>query len=343
MTKLLIIFTFHIGIILSVIFFNSINLYNEKIYAHPFSRSEAASFVARIYQMQIESELTLTNLEDDNVTLAQNHANKAASLLTPPIIFEIIEGNTQTATELATSLNNLRKVLSSSENQKQIISNLVSQINASLTKALDFRSLRPFSEKPSDSLENGVEVINGPFDSSGPGLDYCQASKNSLIQPLAFAEVVDRVLINYGNAYGVDFDMTNMSNMVMPVNTTIEVNKSSHSNMNMNSMDMSPFTATNDTNQINSNYSLANITDYQSAQALATKALEMFNSKLKHIALNNNYKSNQSTFVTNLEGGISQLNNSITNKASPLDIMMIVHTQIHPNLLEIFDLETRKI
>jgi hypothetical protein len=32
---------------------------------------------------------------------------------------------------------------------------------------------------------------------------------------LAFADLVDSVLVNYGNAYAVDFDMTNMSNMVM--------------------------------------------------------------------------------------------------------------------------------
>ena len=69
----------------------------------------------------------------------------------------------------------------------------------------------------------------------------------------------------------------------------------------------------------------------------------MFDSKLRDIALNNNNKNNQSIFVTNLETGIYQLNNSIKNKASPLEIMMIVHTQIHPNLLEIFDLETSRI
>jgi hypothetical protein len=40
-----------------------------------------------------------------------------------------------------------------------------------------------------------------------------------------------------------------------------------------------------------------------------------------------------SAFITNLENGLTQLNNSIRSKASPLDIMMIVYTQIQPNLL----------
>ena len=39
--------------------------------------------------------------------------------------------------------------------------------------------------------------------------------RNTTIQPLAFADLVDSLLINYGNAYAVDFDMTNMSNMAM--------------------------------------------------------------------------------------------------------------------------------
>jgi formyltetrahydrofolate hydrolase len=87
-------------------------------------------------------------------------------------------------------------------------------------------------------------------------------------------------------------------------------------------------------------YSLVNMSDYQSAQALATRASEIFNTELKLTTMNNN--KNVTVFVTNLEKGLTQLNVSISKKASPLDVMMIVHTQIHPNLLEAFNLELRK-
>lgn len=293
--------------------------------------------------MQIESELVLTNLANDNVTLAQSHASKASSLLSPAMVIEIVEGNAQTSRDLAVALNKLTMVSSSSEDQKQIVRNLVSDINVSLTEAVNSRISQALTNNPPSSLEKKVEVNGGLSDRTEQGGDDYLADEKISIQPLVFTELIDRVLVNYGNAYGVDFDMTNMSNMIMPVKTSTEVNNSSHGNMNMDSMYMSPSTTTNNPNHINRNYSLVNITDYQSAQALATKALEMFDSKLKEIALNNNNKSNQSIFVTNLETGISQLNNSIKNKASPLEIMMIVHTQIHPNLLEIFDLETSKI
>lgn len=50
---------------------------------------------------------------------------------------------------------------------------------------------------------------------------------------------------------------------------------------------------------------------------------------------------NETSFVSNLEEALTQLNDLIRNKASPMDIMMIVHTQIHPSLLEVFNLQLR--
>jgi hypothetical protein len=51
---------------------------------------------------------------------------------------------------------------------------------------------------------------------------------------------------------------------------------------------------------------------------------------------------NVTGFITNLDNGLTQLNNLVAKKDSPLDVMMVVHTQIHPNLLEAFNLELRK-
>jgi hypothetical protein len=121
----------------------------------------------------------------------------------------------------------------------------------------------------------------------------------------------------------------NSSSMVM----SGMVNNSNRS-INTGSMNMSS-TMNMDSN-MNRNYSLVDMTDYQSVQALATKAQEIFNTELKPIA-----PGDASTFITNLENGLTQLNNSIKNKASPMDVMMIVHTQIHPNLLEAFNLKLR--
>ena len=120
-------------------------------------------------------------------------------------------------------------------------------------------------------------------------------------------------------------------------------NNSGTSNMNMQSMNTSSnaMTMPDHGSEINTRYSLVNVSDYQSAQALATKASEVFNTNLKHVTMSNNNK-NTTAFVTGLENGLTQLNDSIAKKASPLNVMTIVHTQIHPNLLEAFNLQLRK-
>jgi hypothetical protein len=324
-----------VSITFSTVFFsNTDNFFIiQNVYAHIFTTDETASFLSFADQLQIESELVQTNLVNNNLSLAQKHANKAASLLTPSIIVEIAEKNQKVADDLTTAVDDLQKITSSSDKQRQMVNQLVSQINTTLGEAV---TIRIEQEESSNFLEKGIEFLSGIFGGGGEKADN-RIDRNTTIQPSAFADLVDSLLINYGNAYAVDFDMTNMSNMAMMSGNSSSmvmsgmVNNSinnSNSSMNMGSMNMDSNT--------NRNYSLVDMTDYQSAQALATKAQEIFNTELKPIA-----PSNTSIFITNLENSITQLNNSIKNKAFPMDVMMIVHTQIHPNLLEAFNLKLR--
>jgi hypothetical protein len=333
-----------VSIIFSTVFFGNTNNFFiiQNVYAHIFTTDDTTLFLSFADQLQVESELVQTNLVNNNLSLAQKHANKAASLLTPSIIVEIAEKNQKVADDLTTAVDDLQKITSSSDKQRQMVNQLVSQINTTLGEAVIIR-IEQEQEDSSNFLEKGIEFLRGIFGGGGEKADN-RIDRNTTIQPLAFADLVDSLLINYGNAYAVNFDMTNMSNMAMisgnsssmmmsgMVNNSIN---NSNSGMNMGSMNMSSSTMNMDSNT-NRNYSLVDMTDYQSAQALATKAQEIFNTELKPIA-----PGNTSIFITNLENGITQLNNSIKNKASPMDVMMIVHTQIHPNLLEAFNLKLR--
>ncbi|MFZ0344713.1 MAG: hypothetical protein WAM27_06510 [Nitrososphaeraceae archaeon] len=326
------------GIILSAVFSSSIsNILNQKVYAHMFSTDETASFLAFADQLQVESGLVQTNLASNNLSLAEKHANKAASLLTPSIIVEIAEKNQKIADDLSTAVDGLQKITSSSGKQQQRVKQLVSDIKAAVTEAVTI--IEQEQGDSSNILKKGIDFLRGIFGGSSEKANT-KVEKNGTIQSLAFADLVDSILINYGNAYAVDFDMTNMSNMVTMGNNsssmTMEgmVDNNSNSSMNMDSMDMSSSTMNMDSK--GRNYSLVDITDYQSALTLATKAQDIFKTELKPIA-----PGNSSAFAVNLENGLTQLNNAIKNKASPMDIMMIVHTQIHPNLLEAFNLKLR--
>ena len=332
----------------SLMVFNTDNFYYVKIYAHQFTPNETANFVGIIGQMQAELGLVPVNLANNNVSLAQNHANKAASLLTPRILVEIAEDNPRLAGDLRNAIIQLQSLSSSSASQVKSVSQLVSDLNERLGEDASVRmaQVQPTS---SNFLEGVTKFLGNIFG----GSDTEGKDQNTMLEALALANVIDGMLINYGNAYHVGFDMTNMSNMVMignssspgsmVMNNPATGNNSGPSNMNMQSMNTSfnNMTTTQVVSEKNMGYSLVNTSDYQSAQALATKASEIFNTKLKHMTMSNNNK-NVTAFVTSLENGLTQLNDSISKKASPLDIMMIVHTQIHPNLLEAFNLQLRK-
>jgi hypothetical protein len=286
-------------------------------YGHTFSPNESASFLSFVDQLQIESELVQTNLANGSTSLAQEHAKKAGSLLTSNITAEIAEENQRVANELTRAINDLQDI-SLSPQQVGSIDQLVSDINSILGEAESTR----------------IEQEN---------------LENATIQALAFADLVNSILENYGNAYAVDFDMTDMSNMPMTGQSNNNMSTMTMSNMNTNGNDNDSNIEMNSMNMSSSrtmvgmdvgggresgiNSSLVNMTGFQSAQALAAKALEIFNVELKPMAPNNS-----SAFITNLENGLSKLNDSIRNKASPMDIMMIVHTQIHPNILQAFNL-----
>jgi hypothetical protein len=109
-----------LGICFGIMLFNNMyNFYNVKIYGHLFTPNETANFVGIIGQMQAELELVPANLINNNVSLAQSHANKAASLLTPRILVEIAEDNPGLASDVRRAVIQLQNVTSSSESQQK--------------------------------------------------------------------------------------------------------------------------------------------------------------------------------------------------------------------------------
>ena len=129
---------------------------------------------------------------------------------------------------------------------------------------------------------------------------------NATIQATALGDIINALLNYYGDAFSVGFDMGNMSQMASGMEGASS----------------------------NKSFSLVNVTDYQSAQALAKMALDIFNTELKNLASTNKTES-----VTKLEAGLEQLSNLIDNKSSPIEVMTIGHTQVHPNLQKAFNLQ----
>ena len=337
------------------LFFSNI-VYNSddaKVFGHLFTRDQTGTFVSIIDQVQTELELVAANLVNNNVSLAENHASKASSLL-PRVIGEIGEDNPQLVGELMRSVFGMENISSTTYSKSQNISTLVNNLNEKLDNA---KIIRIAQVQPNSNFLDKVTNLLGGLLGGNNGEPSSEQAQNSRIEALAFAELMDTVLVNYGKAYNVGFDMTNISNMIMePSNSTAgyiimsntvrsnnsdtwntNINMKINMNTNMDSMNNSTSPMPEHMGEMDNGYQLIHTADYQTAHALAKKGLDFFNSDLKHMANNN-----KAIFVNNLEKGLKHLNNSIENKGPPTEIMMIVHTEIHPNLLEAFNLELRK-
>src|SRR2546422_2273038 len=79
---------------------------------------------------------------------------------------------------------------------------------------------------------------------------------------------------------------------------------------------------------------IVNMMDYESAQALAARAQELFDTKLKAMA-----EANATVAVTALDAGLKKLKQAIDDKAAPDDVDSIVNKDVHPNIQKAFNLQ----
>ena len=191
--------------------------------------------------------------------------------------------------------------------------------------------------------QNAAELINTLEDNmtqgSQPSSDisqiYDNGQRNTTTLALVVANIVDEILRKYGTAFDIGYDLTNMSNMGGMINMT---------NMDMN-MDMKTIQPSTNNNTLKghsnmsmmmteNNLALVSIHDYESSQVLANNINEVFEEDLRPQS-----SVSETVNVDKLERNLKQLEHSIVNKASPEDLMEIVHIQIHPTLQQVYDLE----
>jgi hypothetical protein len=295
-------------LLLGMIVILIVSLYSP-VSAHNFSTDESAAFLAMTDALKAEVQLVQQNLVDNNMFLASDHANKALVLITDDVNKEIAERNQRLADDLNADLASLRisTESASGNNTASDIDLLVDDINGILD-----------------------EIVTARIDED--------QLNNSTTQALRIVELLDKLLTNYGDAYAVGFDMTNMSMMMGNDSngmTSMSATDTSMDNGSDSNKSRGGGTPINN-NTSTSDATLVNTTDYQSAQALAMKVQELFDSEI----MNASPKSS-GTAVDNIASTLQELVTSINSKASPKDVMTIVHTKLHPNLITAFDLKLR--
>ena len=285
---------------------------------------EHASFLALVDTIKAETQLVQQNIASNNISLAIDHANKAISLVTDDVNKEIAERNQRLSDDLNADLESLKTSAESAD-----------------------------SNNTSNDMDILVEDINGILDEIVTSRIDPEQLNNSTIHVLAAVELLDEVLSSYGDAFAVGYDMTNMSMMTMDGNnnnnnnsdTSNDTSSNSENDSSMHSMSSMSMDGNDDAGSImsmdgmsNSDNRLVNITYYQTAQALAKKVQELFNNQIINSSLSGDSEiANQS--INNVSTAIKELITNIDGKSSPMDIMTIVHTKIHPNLMTAFGLQ----
>jgi hypothetical protein len=279
------------------------------VYAHTFSTSESAEFLSLTDQIRAETALVTITLENNNATLAQAHAEKASSLLDNNTLSEVRERNNRIANSLESGL-------------EQLIGNVTSLASTSP------------GQMPQDRIQSTNQAVMSLNDIMAEAVTArveSEQQNNVTTWAMVLADLVNVVLSDYGNATGSSFDLTDISN-VAQANAT-----SSTSNMTTTIVDTAA---------------------YQSAQYLVNNTIvQLFNDTLKPLTTSSNGTSsdNNATTITQggqdtspagnmtsdihqLEANLLQLKDDINGKATPNEVMMTAHLNIHPLLMQSYGL-----
>jgi hypothetical protein len=303
-------------------------------YAHTFSTSESADFLSLVEQSRAEMALVSMNLENNNATLAQTHAEKLPGLLTNSTLDEIGEVNTRVASSLESGLGQLEgnvTSLPSSATQGQIPQESIQNLNQIVTNL-------------NDTL---AEAVTARVES--------EQRDNATTWAMVLSHLVNAVLSNYGNATGASFDLTDLSNLA---DTQVMEMMNDSSNMttmttitNSNQMQMSGNSSSSnnastmaaDAVSTTSNISttIVDASAYQSAQYLANNTIpKLFNDMLRPLTTSGNAAStdNGTSNIQRLQAGLLQLRDDINSKAGPNEVMMTAHMNIHPVIMQTYGL-----
>ncbi|HJS65424.1 MAG TPA: hypothetical protein VJ767_11295 [Nitrososphaeraceae archaeon] len=164
-------------------------------------------------------------------------------------------------------------------------------------------------------------------------------STNTTTHALVVSTLVDILLNKYAASINLNFDLTNMSNLLVFVNSTelkdtVKGNiyetgyKPSDTKINISERDYKLLFSKNNV--------IIDHSDYLVARELSKEVNTIFYLYLKSFEGLNKENINN---VLRLENNLQTLNVMVENKESPSEIMKLVHLEIHPTMQKIYSLK----
>ena len=282
------------------------------VYAHTFSTSESAEFLSLTDQIRGETALVTMNLENNNATLAQAHAEKASSLLDNNTLSEIRERNNRIANSLETGL-------------EQLVGNVSSLASASP------------GQMPQDRIESTNQAVMSLNDIMAEAVTArveSEQQNNATTWAMVLADLVNVVLSDYGNATGSSFDLTDISNIA-------EANATS-STSNMTTTTIVDTAAYQSAQYLANNTILQLFNDTLKPLTMSSNGTSSDNNNATTIMQGGQGTSsaagNMTSDIEQLEASLLQLKDDFNGKATPNEVMMTAHLTIHPLLIQSYGL-----
>jgi hypothetical protein len=254
---------------------------SHSAYAHDFVPALAASFLTKINQIRVQTQL----VENDiplNLSLAKQHAEIASELFdnnTQNDLYYNAEGNNGIAKEVSDdiplALNNLQKAVrtistTTASNQSE------QPPRQTTTSSSVIKEIKQMVNNINYILDKAIHVRIGTFDLT-----------NSTVHALVLADITEKAYNDYSYAYGIKPVMfsgsSSSSPMMMNMGAgmgmgTMMMSSGPNANSSINGSAMNQLSMTKDNNN---NNTIINTTAYQQAQGLAIRALQIFNNDLK--------------------------------------------------------------
>ena len=311
-------------------------------HAHTFSTSESAQFLSLVEQIRAEMGLVTLNLENNNATLASEHAERAANILSNSTLDEVRERNNRVADTLESSLLQLKDSVTPSSNvtlQEQIPQDRVQSIS---------QTVQSLNDTLSEAVTVRVES---------------EQQNNATTWAMVLANLTNTILSKYGNATGAAFDLTDETNL-----SGIEGEDAQVSGEGINN---SAMLENRTTSNVTTSTIIVDEAAYQTAQYIANNTvLQLFNNILKlftttgatgpngttamnidnittaqqqqldngTLSTSNDNSNNATAGIDELEKNLLQLRDNVNSKASPNEVMTIAHLKIYPMLIQLYGL-----
>ena len=209
-----------------------------------------------------------------------------------------------------------------------------------------------------DHADNAARLVDESFyvdDNVANDIEFTERynieSSNSNItsKALVVVSIVDEVLRNYADSIDLNFDLTNMSNLLYIIPSKIDSNykpnldklENSYFIDNMNKQkDNKVKTYESSNNLFLDNHNIINYANYETAKSLAMKINTLFQLYLK--AFIGMDKTNLKD-ITKLEDDFYEFYTMIDENSSPAEIMKKVHIDIQPTMQKLYNLKTNML